>query len=139
METIGAEGVRRVDPAGFEPQPSLRSSGGGVSPFLIFSPRNRIRGKILFPAPFGLLVLRLWIIKLRNKIEAPHYEGVSGRVRGKWTRPDSNQQPTDYESAALPLSYGSFRKICPNIILLSTEISIPVLVCIELDFTVASV
>jgi len=37
------------------------------------------------------------------------------------------------------LSYGSFRKICPNIILLSTEISIPVLVCIELDFTVASV
>lgn len=47
------------------------------------------------------------IKKRRRAFLSPAPLLVAGSYKEKWTRPDSNQQPTDYESAALPLSYGS--------------------------------
>ena len=58
-----------------------------------------------FPLPDIVLPLKR---KTRGTIPSPvPLLGCWFFQKKKWTRPDSNQQPTDYESAALPLSYGS--------------------------------
>ena len=43
------------------------------------------------------------------RLESPPQAGAPRAQNQEWARLDSNQGPTDYESAALPLSYGPLR------------------------------